>query len=62
MKTTPAVRLLMYCLVLVPGLAGALPAGADTPSVQVRTATVVSQDVTETLTAFGVWIRTPIRY
>ena len=45
MKTTPAVRLLMHCLVLVPGLAGAPPAGADTPSVQVRTATVVSQDV-----------------
>ncbi|HEN47469.1 MAG TPA: efflux RND transporter periplasmic adaptor subunit [Mizugakiibacter sp.] len=41
-------------LIFILGLAGTLPVSADTPSVQVKTATVVLQDVTETLTAFGV--------
>jgi len=54
MKRIPAGRLIMHVLVLALGISGVLPAGADTPSVQVRTARVVAQDVSETLTVFGI--------
>lgn len=54
MKLTPASHLPTLCLVFALGLTGVLPVGAGTPSVQVKTAAVVSQNVTETLTAFGV--------
>ena len=54
MKLIPAGHCPPLFLIFVLGLSGTLPVSADTPSVQVKTATVVSQDVTETLTAFGV--------
>jgi len=54
MKLIPAGHSPTLFLIFVLSLAGTLPVSADTPSVQVKTATVVLQDVTETLTAFGV--------
>lgn len=54
MKLTPASHLPTFFLMFVLGISGVWPAGADTPGVQVKTASVVSQKVTETLTAFGV--------
>jgi len=42
------------CLILALGMAGLQPAHAEASSVLVKTAPVALQEVTETLTAFGV--------
>ena len=52
--TTPASRLAILYIVFIAGMADALQARADTPTVLVKTAAVVSKEVSETLTAFGV--------
>lgn len=53
-KTKPELHRALQRLGLILGLALALSAGAETPSVLVSTAPVQEQTVTETLTAFGV--------
>ena len=52
-------HLAKLCLTLALGIAGTLPVQADASSVLVKTATVASQEVTETLTAFGVLVPDP---
>ncbi len=59
MRTYSARRLAKLCLTLALGIAGTLPVQADASSVLVKTATVASQEVTETLTAFGVLVPDP---
>lgn len=54
MTTYAARHLAKLCLTVVLGITVALPVHADAPSVRVKTAMVASQEVTETLTAFGV--------
>ncbi len=54
MTTHSVGHLAILCLTITLGFAGALPAHADTPSVRVKTTRVVSQEVNETLAAFGV--------
>jgi RND family efflux transporter MFP subunit len=53
-KTKPELHRALQRLGLILGLALALSAGAESPSVLVSTAPVQEQTVTETLTAFGV--------
>jgi len=59
MRTYSARHLAKLCLTLALGIAGTLPVQADASSVLVKTATVASQEVTETLTAFGVLVPDP---
>lgn len=52
--TKPVSRLIILYLVFIAGMADTLQARADTPTVLIKTAAVISIDVSETLTAFGV--------
>lgn len=54
MSAYSAKYLALLCLTLALGMAGLQPTHADASSVLVKTAPVASQEVTETLTAFGV--------
>lgn len=54
MNAFTAARVALVCLSFALGMAGARAVHAETSSVLVKTAQVASQEVTETLTAFGV--------